>query len=342
MQVGFTTMCNVGLMLFMCYRHPTSAESILKYPNVFCGTEEHIIMRIFGGLVLFLAFSFFAAACYAAYQAPRWSGKPRLAAIRFLIFRFRPNVWYFGLVLLARGPLLSMPGVIATNMPSLQLTLMHMILLGSLCLQLWFLPWKSPVLNLVDGLSVSLLVMLLAGSLGYADNSGEDAARVLALFGTVISSLMVVILAGMVMLGLCALCYRSALGSSKELRIMNLGKVPEEKDVFQSLLDVATFLKEDGHGKEQNFISDLGKLSVYDLGTVMRAINILADDLNMAVGDGTRRSSSRRIATGQRTTRSQTSFGAAELQKPGADRESALVPTGAAAAEQENKQSAVV
>ena len=61
---------------------------------------------------------------------------------------------------------------------------------------------------------------------------------------------------------------------------------------------------QDGHGKEQNFISDLGKLSVYDLGTVMRAINILADDLNMAVGDGTRRSSSRRIATGQRTTRS--------------------------------------
>ena len=83
-------------------------------------------------------------------------------------------------------------------------------------------------------MSVSLLVMLLAGSLGYADNSGEDAARVLAVFGTVISSLMVVILAGMVMLGLCALCYRSALGSSKELRIMNLGKVPEENDSDKS------------------------------------------------------------------------------------------------------------
>ena len=61
---------------------------------------------------------------------------------------------------------------------------------------------------------------------------------------------------------------------------------------------------QDGQGKEQTFISDLGKLSVYDLSTVMRAINILADDLNMAVGDGSRKSSSRRIATGQRTTRS--------------------------------------
>eukprot|EP00913_Durusdinium_trenchii_P024135 g22662.t1 len=255
LQVGFTTMCNVGLMPFMCYRHPTNEQSILKYPNVFCGTAEHWIMRGFGALVIFLAFSFFIAACYAAYQAPRWSGKPRLAAIRFLIFRFRPNVWYFGLVLLARGPLLSMPGVIATNMPSLQLTLMHMILLGSLCLQLWFLPWKSPILNFVDGLSVSLLVMLLAGSLGYADSSGEDAARVLAIFGTVISSLMVVILAGMVTLGLCALCYRSALGSSKELpstRKMSIlgGPLLEENEArLWTEAELETFLASNGSRK---------------------------------------------------------------------------------------------
>ena len=43
LQVGFTTMCNVGLMPFMCYRHPTGQESILKYPNVFCRTDEHVL-----------------------------------------------------------------------------------------------------------------------------------------------------------------------------------------------------------------------------------------------------------------------------------------------------------
>ena len=124
-------------------------------------------MQAFGVCVVILSVSFFAFACYAAYQAPKWSGKPRrlkkdglqvliggtvgrLAAIRFLIFRFRPNVWWFGLVLLARGPLLSLPGVLATNMPSLRLTLMLGILLASGGLQLWYLPWKAPILNLVD------------------------------------------------------------------------------------------------------------------------------------------------------------------------------------------------
>ena len=172
---------------------------------------------------------------------------------------------------------------------------MHMILLGSFGLQVWFLPWKSPILNLVDGLSVSLLVMLLAHSLGYADSSGEEAERVLWTFGTVVSSLMVAILGGMVLLGLCALIYRSSLGSSKELWIMNLGKIPKEQDVFQSLLAVATFLKEDAEGEEQTLIKDLSNLSVYDIRTITHAINILADDLNMTQAMPGRMSS-RRIA----------------------------------------------
>ena len=34
-------------------------------------------MQIFGAFVVLLSVSFFAFACYAAYQAPKWSGKPR-------------------------------------------------------------------------------------------------------------------------------------------------------------------------------------------------------------------------------------------------------------------------
>lgn len=30
-------MANVGLMPFMCYKHPTGEESVLKYTEVLCG-----------------------------------------------------------------------------------------------------------------------------------------------------------------------------------------------------------------------------------------------------------------------------------------------------------------
>ena len=77
-----------------------------------------------------------------------------------------------------------LPGVLATNTPSLRLTLMNMILLASLVLQVWFLPWKAPILNLVDAVSLALLVMLVNVALGYADNTGNFAKEVLQSLGT--------------------------------------------------------------------------------------------------------------------------------------------------------------
>ena len=136
------------------------------------------------------------------------------------------------------------------------------------------------------------------------DNSSEEAIDALQAMGTIISSCMVGILSFMVCLGLSALVYRQALGSQKELRVFNLGKVPEETRVFGALMDISTFIKEDGVDKDQKFIKDLSALSVYDLTAVTRALDILADDLEMAVGAQSMRSSSaRRIASGKRTSK---------------------------------------
>ena len=141
-------------------------------------------------------------------------------------------------------------------------------------------------------------------SLGYVDNSSVEAVRALQTMGTIISSCMVAILTFMVCLGLCALVYRAALGSQKELRIFNLGTVPSEQKVFGALLDIATYMKEEGKDKEEKFMKDLKALSVYDLSAVTRALDILADDLEMAVSHSMRSaSSSRRIAAGKRTSR---------------------------------------
>lgn len=166
-------------------------------------------MQVFGAWVILLATGFFCLCCWAALTAPSWNNDD-LLRIRFLIFRFRPSVWWFGLVLLARGPLLSFPGVIATNTPAFHLLMMAAILQASLSLQLWFLPWKSPILNLVDAISVQLLVMLLAVSIGFVDSSNSK--DVLQTVGTVISALVVLILCFMVCLGLISLIYRQALG----------------------------------------------------------------------------------------------------------------------------------
>ena len=44
----FITLCNVGMVPFMCFVHPNGIESILKYPNTFCQSAEHVTMQMVG------------------------------------------------------------------------------------------------------------------------------------------------------------------------------------------------------------------------------------------------------------------------------------------------------
>ena len=165
-------------------------------------------------------------------------------------------------------------------------------------------------------------------SLGYVDNSSPEAINALQLMGTVISSCMVAILTFMVCLGFSALVYRAALGSQKEIRIFNLGTVPSELKVFNALVDIATYMTEEGKGKEEKFMKDLKALSVYDLSAVTRALDILADDLEMAVSHSMRStSSSRRIAASKRTSR-----GTRDSTQSGQSRDSGIVDTSTNAA----------
>ena len=85
---------------------------------------------------------------------------------------------------MARGTLVSVPAVVATNEPSVLITLMLCVQwLGEtkvvdfmsrqmyLVTLLAFRPWKAPILNLADGAVTSLLVVLLALALEGLDES---------------------------------------------------------------------------------------------------------------------------------------------------------------------------
>ncbi|CAJ1371271.1 unnamed protein product [Effrenium voratum] len=301
LQVSFTTLANVGLIPFMCYSHPSGQESVLKYTEVICGGNNHTIMVVFGSLVVTQATIFFSLCCYLANVAPSLSAKPKLAVARFLIFRFRADVWWFGLVLLARGPLLSLPAVVATNMPALNLTLMLAILLTSLGVQMWFLPWKSPILNLIDAVTIGLMVLLLAISLGMANTTAD--LDILQICATVVSFCIVAVLVFMVLLSLSAICHRHALGGQQEFWPLNLGRRPDSNEIFKHLMDVADNVMSLSPERRKDLLDNIHKLSVYDLDTVMRSIDILADDLAMEMSQ--KRSFASRISAQQRSIRSE-------------------------------------
>ena len=198
------------------------------------------MMQLFGILVLVLSLSHFILCCWASWKAPKWSltSPNRIRGIGFFIGNFRPSSWWFGLVLLARGPLLSLPVVVAPNTQGIQLALMLCVLLVSLVWQLWFLPWKAPILNLVDAISTALFLMLLAISL-HLEPAISDSLSFLDSLGTgmYFVSLGVIACVSIFALGLVLwqrCCSRRELMPS----IVNLGQVRDPEEILETLLAV--------------------------------------------------------------------------------------------------------
>jgi len=305
LQVGFTTMTSLSLTPFMCYKHPNGQESILKYSSVFCGTSEHGTMRFFGGCLMALATTFLIFCCFIAVKAPGWSGTWKLTAVRFFVVRFRPDVWWFGLVLLFRGLLLSVPAVVVTDMPSIHLAVMLIVLLIGLCVQTFVLPWKAPILNLVDALSNGCFVALLSVSLAFLEVDSGEAREILQGIAIFFSCAMVLILVFMIMLSLAGVVYSLAMGNHRDAQIFNLGKGPDPQEVLTILQDIAQYVAEEGNSKSDTMLQLLDGFSIYDLDAVMRAMNLLADDLEMVIN--MEKTFGTRINSGRRTQR-QTTF----------------------------------
>ena len=73
LQVGFSTMSATSLAPMMCYLHPNGLRSILKYPDVICGSSDHSIMLVAGWLLLSIFVLGFVAVCgFAVWMATRW------------------------------------------------------------------------------------------------------------------------------------------------------------------------------------------------------------------------------------------------------------------------------
>ena len=130
-------------------------------------------MTASGSFIMTCALLFFAAYLYGVLRAPTWS-KSNLVAVRFVLHRFRPDRWWFGLALLARGLLLSLPAVLATDEASLVVVLMLLVQLTYAMLVLSFMPWKAKVLNLTDGVTSGLLVLVLALTLDALEPSESN------------------------------------------------------------------------------------------------------------------------------------------------------------------------
>ena len=331
----FITLCNIGMVPFMCFLHPNGMESVLKYPNTFCTSAEHVTMQILGrdfGIdrvedwsgdlnslnasdsalpkacvwsrpatgvaVLFLCLTHFIVCAWACYKAPSWSRESRekLKAIAFLMSNFRPSTWWFGLLYMLRGALLSLPAVIATNTPGLNLVLMGSVIQVIFTVQLYFLPWRAAILNMIDAMSTLLFLILLALCLRL-EPTADGSLQTLDTLGVSFYYLSLGVVLSVMVMAAALMIWQRCTSNLGELKVVNLGQVPDAAEIMQELEDVASQMESMRLNRKERLVEKLAKLiSAYDLWTLRRALDILLDDCELGRGQSRRVAASRRSA----------------------------------------------
>ena len=185
------------------------------------------------------------------------------------------------------------------------------VLLASQCFQLWFLPWKLPLLNLVDAISTAFFLALLAVAMQVTP---VDSSLFLDIVGSVLYYTSLAIIAAVAFFSLLILalercCLRGRKG--RFLRLVTLGDLvlldkawgltkapfgvhdgicfifyrifmqiqggqPEAEDIIATLLEMMSQLKSSSTIAQERLAKKMTvMLSVYDLCTVQRGLEIL-------------------------------------------------------------------
>ena len=298
LQVGFSTMSATSLAPMMCYKHPNGLRSILKYPGVLCGTADHDMMLVMGWILLTVFVLGFVALCtFAVSMVPKWSAQRQdhlVAAVRFLVFRFRLDSWWFGVPLLVRGPLINLPVVLATDFPPIQVVCIAMILTTMMVLQMLSWPWKVPMLNLTDCIVGFCMVLLVTTSTLYLNVVDETMYEFAAIVSTAMLSGIAVAIGIMVFMTVAALFNRVAMGGKKELKVFSLGSVPSSEDLSKKVKAMADELELIELEELQNKLNDL---SVFDVNKVTTCITLLATEVAPPAEDRVTFKFNKRIAS---------------------------------------------
>ncbi|CAK9004860.1 unnamed protein product [Durusdinium trenchii] len=308
LQLSFTTLCNVGLVPFMCFSHPNGRKSIAKYPNIFCGSPDHLTMQTLAVFILILGLTHFIMCCWAIWSAPAWSVKARrrLPAVHFLIANFKPSVWWFGAVILLRGPLISLPTVVATDLPGVNLALLICVWLSYYSIQLVCLPWKAPILNLVDGISTMLFLVLLAVSL-HLEPVIAESILILEILGVGVYYLSLGVIVCVSILSIMLMVLKRFRCSARTNHIVNLGQLPDPKEMLETIEQIYFNLKaKQDMGELVNKMSTT--LSADDLHIVQKALDILSTDCELGESVSTSRTSFYRISANRISQMSGTSL----------------------------------
>lgn len=190
--------------------------------------------------------------------------------------RFRLDKWWFGVLLILRGPLMSLVVTCATNFPAAQVCLNSLILTIYIVIQAMARPWKAALLNWVDVcISVLLIQIIVLSGIGVRSEAFSDVfgGIVLGLFFSIIGFMLLAV-------GFAALQELCANKDAKDSMILSIFE-SRSTGLGQRLRAVANGVVQ----HEETFLQAvLENLNNHDLSNIQNSIDLISFELMLGGG----------------------------------------------------------
>jgi hypothetical protein len=200
----FLTLLTTSLAPFHCIGSPNGTSSLHTNPSVVCfDTSEWVSLCVFGVIgTLVYGVGFLSWAAFVIRRYPKLvasdQGMTVISRYRFMFQRFRPQHYYFTLAYLARNVLFAMVPIFFADYGHRQIVLLSCVLLVYGLAQTRLQPWRGLGPNLLDTVTVGLLLLALCAGGLLVQVDHNVVAEDLQVFFSVILVLMVGIVIGTV------------------------------------------------------------------------------------------------------------------------------------------------
>jgi len=175
-NVAYISLCTSTIEYFKKQEHPSAPAVVRDYPDVEWQSAEHnaaagiaglmVAVYIVGVMVLFM---------YLCYISPSKSTDPDFRMrTKFLVARWKPTRWYYGLVVMIRNLLLAMVSILSPAPGCAELAITATIIGIYAQIAMYVKPWRAGFLNMTDGLLSMLIMLICVFAMCVADYSRED------------------------------------------------------------------------------------------------------------------------------------------------------------------------
>jgi ABC-type branched-subunit amino acid transport system substrate-binding protein len=180
LQMLFIAFAVIVVRPLECAPHPNGEASMFLFPQVLCWSSDHTPLVILAAFETLFFLAPYAALCvWANVRAPVIANQAStqaapngfLVRFRFLMYRFRPDTWWWGNIYLLRQTLLAYASSMPADDPHGQIIFTICILSIYMLFLSRYWPWKNHSLNMLDAGSTLMMLLVISTATAFLPES---------------------------------------------------------------------------------------------------------------------------------------------------------------------------